>query len=346
MNAKVLTVAALTPLLVTVGVAVAATGAGVLDPQPAAAASCLTGTAETTAQPAASTALDANQLANARTIFTVGQQLGLPVRAAVIAIATAMQESGLRNLTRAVDHDSLGLFQQRPSQGWGSPAQLTDPVYASKAFYAKLVRVNGWQTMPLTQAAQAVQRSAFANAYAKWETLASDTVAGFGADGQACSVDNGIDIPDDITTTLPGGYTLPPGTPLRVAVAISWAFGQLGTSYVFGGSCTDPHGPNPAKHCDCSSLVQQAYHAAGINLPRTTMQQVHVGVPIYSAAQLRPGDLIFLPGSLGSPTNPRHVGLYLGNGLVLHAPKTGDVVKISKVQGYWLTNIAAIRRIV
>lgn len=337
--------AAAAPLILALGVALAATAAGVLDPQPASAAGCITNTPDATTV-SASTQLTTEQLGNAHIIYTVSQQLALPARAAVIGIATAMQESNLRNLTRAVDHDSLGLFQQRPSQGWGSPAQLTDPVYASKAFYARLVRVNGWQTMPLTQAAQAVQRSAFPDAYAKWESLAATTVAGFSGDSDSCLADNGIDIPNDVTTTLPGGYTLPPGTPMRVAVAISWALGQLGTSYVFGGSCTDPHGPNPSKHCDCSSLVQQAYRAAGVALPRTTMDQVHVGVPVYGANQLRPGDLIFLPGSLGSPSNPRHVGIYLGNGLVVHAPKTGDVVKISKVQGYWLNNIAAIRRVV
>ncbi|WP_239146025.1 hypothetical protein [Actinoplanes couchii] len=111
---------------------------------------------------------DSDQLANARTIIAVGTQRGVPARGWVIALATAMQESGLRNLTGG-DRDSVGLFQQRPSQGWGTPAQLHDPAYAAGKFYDRLATVAGWQGMPLTEAAQAVQRSAYPDAYAKWE---------------------------------------------------------------------------------------------------------------------------------------------------------------------------------
>ena len=121
--------------------------------------------------------LNASQLANARIIVEVAKQRGLPERAAVIAIATAIQESTLRNLTVAVDHDSLGLFQQRPSMGWGTPAQLTDPVYAAGAFYdALLTQAPNYLNEPLYVAAQAVQRSGFPTAYAKWETLAAQIV--------------------------------------------------------------------------------------------------------------------------------------------------------------------------
>ncbi len=109
----------------------------------------------------------AQQLANATTIYQVSVTLGLPMYAAQIAIATALQESSLYNLNYG-DRDSLGLFQQRPSQGWGTPAQIMDPVYASTKFYEALVKVPNWQTIPLWQAAQAVQRSAFPYAYAKW----------------------------------------------------------------------------------------------------------------------------------------------------------------------------------
>src|SRR5690349_13378619 len=103
----------------------------------------------------------ADQSANAVTVVRVGAQLQVPRRGWVIAVATAIQESGLHNLGNLGDrndHDSLGLFQQRPSQGWGTPAQLTDPVYAATAFYRALLRVPAWSTLPLTQAAQAVQR--------------------------------------------------------------------------------------------------------------------------------------------------------------------------------------------
>ena len=108
------------------------------------------------------------QAGNASVISAVAVKRGLPTRAATIAIATAMQESKLRNL-RFGDRDSLGLFQQRPSQGWGTAEQILDPVFASGAFYDRLVKVKSWQTRPLTEVAQEVQRSAAPAAYAQHE---------------------------------------------------------------------------------------------------------------------------------------------------------------------------------
>ncbi|ANS80391.1 hypothetical protein SGUI_2995 [Serinicoccus hydrothermalis] len=112
--------------------------------------------------------LTPEQAANAGTIAAVSVQRGLPPRAATIALATAIQESKLRNL-RYGHADSQGLFQQRPSQGWGTVEQITDPVYASNAFYDALVQVEGWQDGVVTQVAQEVQRSAFPEAYADHE---------------------------------------------------------------------------------------------------------------------------------------------------------------------------------
>jgi len=126
------------------------------------------------------------QLANAKAIMDAGQKMHLPARAWVIAIATSMQESQLTNigdLGSANDHDSLGLFQQRPTSGWGTPQQLQDPHYAATAFYKGLVDVKGWNTMPLTDAAQAVQVSAYPDHYAKWEKAAGDIVNGFYGSG-------------------------------------------------------------------------------------------------------------------------------------------------------------------
>jgi murein DD-endopeptidase MepM/ murein hydrolase activator NlpD len=123
---------------------------------------------------------DTEQVGFAATITTVGAQLGVPIRGWIIAVATALQESDLRNPAGGPD-DSIGLFQQRPSQGWGTPEQLHDPAYAAGKFYAKLLTVAGWQQMALTDAAQAVQRSAFPDAYAKHEpdaTLLVSTIAG------------------------------------------------------------------------------------------------------------------------------------------------------------------------
>lgn len=117
-----------------------------------------------------------DQIANATTIYQVSQQRGLPQYAAVIAVATAMQESSLHNIDYG-DRDSLGLFQQRPSQDWGTPAEIMDPTYASTKFYEALVKVPNWQTIPLTEAAQDVQESAYPDAYAKWTTDAEYLVS-------------------------------------------------------------------------------------------------------------------------------------------------------------------------
>lgn len=108
------------------------------------------------------------QAVNAATITAVGTGRGLPERAVTIALATALQESGLRNISHG-DRDSLGLFQQRPSQGWGTPKEILDPAYAAGEFYKHLVKVDDYQKLPLTVAAQRVQRSGYPEAYAKHE---------------------------------------------------------------------------------------------------------------------------------------------------------------------------------
>ncbi|MEV7062627.1 heavy metal transporter [Streptomyces collinus] len=108
------------------------------------------------------------QAVNAATITAVGTARGLPERAVTIALATALQESALRNIKHG-DRDSLGLFQQRPSQGWGTPKEIMDPTYSAGEFYDHLVKVPGYTRLPLTVAAQRVQRSGFPQAYAKHE---------------------------------------------------------------------------------------------------------------------------------------------------------------------------------
>lgn len=127
--------------------------------------------------------LTAEQNENARIIIGVAKGRNLSGHAQVIALATAMQESSLQNLDYG-HSDSLGLFQQRPSMGWGTPEQIKDPVLSAKAFYGiaphtsnpGLLSVAGWETMPPAEAAQAVQRSAHPDAYAKWVQLAMDTI--------------------------------------------------------------------------------------------------------------------------------------------------------------------------
>jgi cell wall-associated NlpC family hydrolase len=283
---------------------------------------------------------DTEQLEIAATIIDVGVSKGVPRWGWVVGVATAMQESGLRNppfLGDRNDHDSIGVFQQRPSQGWGTVEQLSRPPYQAGKFFDKLLTVPGWETMPLTQAAQAVQISAIPDAYAKWTDDALHLVDQLTSTLADCTT--------DALAALPAGFALPANTPPAVMTAIFWAANQIGTPYHFGGSCTDPQSGDPDKQCDCSSLMQSAYRAAGISIPRVTTDQVNAGTPVADPALMLPGDLILIPGSEGTMSNPRHVGMYLGEGLIIQAPKTGDVVKITRLSN-WLNQIAAIRRIV
>ncbi|MEU7995351.1 hypothetical protein AB0B83_08435 [Micromonospora sp. NPDC049060] len=135
-------------------------------------------------------ALDPDQMANAATIAAIGIQRKMPERAVVVALATAYQESGLRNLAGG-DRDSVGLFQQRPSQGWGTPEQIRDPRYAARKFYAGLKKVRGWEQMRVTDAAQKVQRSAFPEAYEKWadeSEVLTRALLGHATGAVACTV--------------------------------------------------------------------------------------------------------------------------------------------------------------
>ncbi|MFY1576184.1 hypothetical protein ACN26Z_14980 [Verrucosispora sp. WMMD703] len=124
--------------------------------------------------------LNDEQVGNVKAIIAATKKAGMDERAAVVSIATALQESKLENLGHLGDrndHDSQGLFQQRPSSGWGTVEQITDPEYSTLAFLKGLKQVDGWQDMPLTQAAQTVQVSAYPDHYAQWEQQAADLVA-------------------------------------------------------------------------------------------------------------------------------------------------------------------------
>ncbi|MFK4222214.1 C40 family peptidase [Streptomyces sp. NPDC019890] len=300
--------------------------------------------------------LPAEQIPHAKTIVATGISLKIPERGQVVALATAMQESRLRNLNYG-DRDSLGLFQQRPSHGWGTPEQLRDPVYASTKFYKALLDVNGWQQMTVTQAAQAVQRSGYPDAYAQWEGLSKalqqaiakslpndgkdnadqnkDEPAGGGCTPGEDGSGYGL-IPDG---SVPKGYEIPKDAPPQVRTAIDWAMHQLGTPYQWGGTCFNSHGPDPMGRCDCSSLMQQAYAAAKVKLTRTTYTQVGEGKAV-SPKALKPGDLLF---TRGTAAVPEHVGMYMGAGLVINAPRTGKPVRIEPIKDW---DILAARRVV
>ncbi|MEV7888474.1 C40 family peptidase [Streptomyces sp. NPDC002817] len=298
--------------------------------------------------------LPEEQIPNARTIVATGISLNVPKKGQIIALATAMQESRLRNLSSG-DRDSLGLFQQRPSQGWGTATQIHDPVYASTQFYKHLLAVDGWQQLTVTQAAQKVQLSAYPDAYADWEDLAralqQAIAATFPADQDTSETDTASSTTSCAATedgsgygtipegSVPKGYSIPKDAAPKARKAIAWAMAQLGTMYQWGGTCTAPHGPDPMGRCDCSSLTQQAYAHAGVTLTRTTYTQINEGKAV-SPEHLQPGDLIF---SRGSAARPEHVGMYIGSGLAIEAPRTGKPVRITPLADW---DILAARRVI
>lgn len=286
----------------------------------------------------------AEQMTIARTVVDTTARRDLPKRAAVVAIATALVESGLRNLDHG-DRDSLGVFQQRSSQGWGTRSQLLDPVYATNAFLDRLVAINGWQQLPDGVAEQRVQRSAHPERYAPRHPAAEAIVDRFwrGPDtpdvAQRVSIRAGCpdqdpsDVPLD-KQKLPPDFTLPRDPHQRAAV--SYALSKLGKPYVWGAK-----GPNAF---DCSGLMMAAWAHAGVAIGAATTSQIHDGRAVPSLGALQPGDLVFIPGSLGTPANPRHVGMYAGHGLIVNSydAKTGVVLERLSA---WSDEIVAVRRV-
>ncbi|MCB5180839.1 hypothetical protein [Streptomyces antimicrobicus] len=174
----------------------------------------------------ASYSMTPEQARHSATIAAVGTDRGMPERAVTIAIATAIQESHLRNLDHG-DRDSLGLFQQRPSMGWGTPQQVMDPVYAAGKFYEHLDDVRGYENMPLTVAAQEVQRSGYPDAYAKHEGDAQLLAAAFTGNAPT-------------TLTCRGPAPQRAGDPEAVKAQLSKVFGPKLTART--GSAAGSHG--------------------------------------------------------------------------------------------------------
>jgi murein DD-endopeptidase MepM/ murein hydrolase activator NlpD len=263
----------------------------------------------------------AEQVGNAATIVTVGMQRGVPPRGWVIAVATAMQESSLIN-TWGGDRDSVGLFQQRPSQGWGTPAQLHDPQYAAGKFYDKLLTISGWQAMPLTEAAQKVQRSAFPDAYAKWEpdaTLIVSTLtgvtAGLGMCGAAISaqgwtqpvhgpVGSGFRTPDRPTHD---GVDLivPKGTPIHAAAAGVVTVVRCNAIDVRTGGdwgCDRDGDPNLTRGCGWYVDIEHPGGPTGTIVTRYCHQLVQPSVQV--GQHVAAGEVIGLSGSSGHSSGP------------------------------------------
>ena len=171
--------AAITILLVVCMGALSSCGAAGVLP-----ASCIAAPATNPAGAEVLSRYDSEQISNVAIIIAEGDARGVHAWGWVIAVATALQESGLRNLPHLGadnDHDSIGLFQQRPSQGWGTPQQLADPAYQAGKFFDALLQVPNWASLPLAQAANAVQHSAHPDLYAQHETDAVALVAAVGA---------------------------------------------------------------------------------------------------------------------------------------------------------------------
>ncbi|QWF79093.1 C40 family peptidase [Amycolatopsis sp. CA-230715] len=232
-------------------------------------------------------------------IITIGKQRGLSPRAWQIAIQAGMTESGLRNLTFG-DRDSLGIFQMRPSMGWGTVQQVTDPPYQVNKFFDVLLAVPDWEKKRPGDSAQAVERSGFPDRYHKWEPMAVKLVENLGQVTDVSGCGQGA------------GAALPPNQ--RAAAAIKFALGEQGKPYIWGAT-----GPNAF---DCSGLMLRAYESAGVTLPRVSRDQYQAGamLPVKDA---QPGDLVFLATDPSNPATIHHVAMYLGDGKIVEAQQTG-----------------------
>lgn len=247
------------------------------------------------------------QLRNASSIVNVARTRSLAQRGAVIAVATAIQESSLNNVPGG-DRDSVGLFQQRPSQGWGTAAQLKDPVYAANRFYDALLHVPHWQTRPLADVAQAVQKSAAPRAYARWEQAAGALVAKTWGDHAVTSVTDGCDGQDTVDPRVAFSVANP-RTPAQAIAAAHAEAGAVGW------------------YRRCDNFVAQVYGYGSSGSPTADGHWAR----LVDAGLAHPGDGAPPPGALlfYDTHDVGHVALYLGNDLVA----SNDVLDTFKGQG-------------
>ena len=315
--------------------------------------------------------LDAEQMANARTVVTITANRRLPSYAALVAIDVAYTESTLHNSTVQSDRDSEGLFQQRVSLY--TKAVADDPVRATNAFLDRLVALSNWQQLPVGVDAQIVQIPKFPQRYQPNASLAAQVVGWFWASAAAaappaqtgspaagsssapppialCSGGGGA-VPivgghgNNIagTTTIPAGFAV--GGTAKGQLAVQFALKQLGKPYVFGAA-----GPNAF---DCSGLTMAAWAAAGSALPHLASAQTGYGTPEPTdLSQATAGDLVMIPGADGTPTNPGHVGMVAGyvdakdgrHLYLIQAPETGVPVELTEATE-WSGQVVAVRHI-
>src|SRR4051794_30624827 len=330
-----------------------------------------------TGQTIGTVSLDADQMGHARAIVTVTASRRLPVRAAVIATATAYTESKLRNSAVQTDHDSEGLFQQRVSL-YTEPVAI-DPVRATNAFLDRLTAVPDWDTIPIGEASHAVQRSGYPErvqpnvalaqqvvgqfwpAAASPPILTGSTPPGTGADAKS-ALDAGLAICAGAGGAIPVGDIIGPygstvaGTPpapaglvingsLQGTAAVRYALAQLGKPYVWAAAGPDAF--------DCSGLTMAAWAAAGVALPHQAAAQAASGVPSpTNLSQAVAGDLVMIPGADGPAARPGHVGLVAGyvdasdgrHLYLIQAPMTGIPVELTEATR-WQGQIVAVRHI-
>lgn len=249
-----------------------------------------------------------DQIQNAAIIVAVAKRVTQQQRDGAIGVETAMQESSLHNSTVATDHDSLGLFQQRPSQGWGTASQVTNPYYASNKFYEKESKVPNRLNLPMGQVAQTVQVSAFPDAYTKWDQLALNAAAALWPRITIMTkqVKSGL-------TTIGG----PRHGTKSAADFVYWAQSRLGDKYIYAYpvNVSDIN----ASIFDCSGLVEWAAGQVGISLPHQSEDQFALTnhIAIETAIRTR-GALLWQPG---------HIAISLGNGKTIEAanPDVGVV---------------------
>ena len=306
------------------------------------------------------------QAQNARVVTATTDARTHNSKAAVVAVMTALTESGLRVLSNPAvpgsaaqgaegmgyDHDSVGLFQQRLT--WGTAPQRMDPVTSTNLFLDAMLAAPSWPAAEPWRIAQDVQRSAFTGVpstanhfsgvyggnYRAFVSEAQRVVATVRADGVKldCGGSSAAASPGPLGAHgLPTGFSLPrTSTSPRAAMAVRFALAQLGKPYVWGASGPDGY--------DCSGLMAAAWGRAGVAITRTTYTQLHDGTAT-TAAALRPGDLVLTPGSDGSLAAPGHVGMFIGRGLVVEAPRTGDVIKVVTYDSFTAAGLAALRHI-
>ena len=253
--------------------------------------------------------LDAEQTRNAKTIIAIGKKRGLSDRDIKIALMTAAQESGIRNLNYG-DRCSLGVFQQQwclknKATGkpvWGTRAQVTNVTYATNRFFEGLEAVKNRNSMSLTQAAQAVQHSAYPNAYAKHEPLARAILAAYG---------DAVVVDDPSAGIISAGCTM--GI-LAVDAAVEAAESKVGSK---PGT---PDGKNPAG----TSLVTWAYRTAGIAVDTNAATQLRDGVGVEDRRDLARGDLLYY----GSGKRANRVAMYVGDDTIISVDAKGVARKI------------------